>query len=87
MEQRVPKPDIQMKNFEYQPAEVKTRPGAELTWVNNDPVPHTITAEDGSFDSGNIMQGESFTYTFKEKGTFTYYCRIHPRMRGQVVVE
>ncbi|MBE0447129.1 MAG: cupredoxin family copper-binding protein [Actinobacteria bacterium] len=86
MEQRLPEADVQMKNFSFQPSEIRVSPGREVTWINNDPTTHTVTAEDGSFDSGNLEQGEGFSFIFKEKGTFKYYCAIHPGMRGQVVV-
>lgn len=60
--------------------------GASVTWTNTEE-PHTVTARDGSFDSGRIPQGESFTHTFEEAGTFDYFCQIHPAMEGTVVVE
>ncbi|MDA4132330.1 MAG: cupredoxin domain-containing protein [Thaumarchaeota archaeon] len=58
-----------------------------VTWVNNDNAAHTITARDGSFDSGNIGSGGSYTYTFTTPGTYRYYCAYHSWMTGTVVVE
>lgn len=57
-----------------------------VTWVNNDDAPHTVTASDGSFNSGNINAGQSWTHTFTAPGTYSYYCAYHPWMKGTVVV-
>ncbi len=57
-----------------------------VTWVNNDSAPHTVTARDGSFNSGNLDPGKSWTYTFTLPGTYSYYCSYHPWMVGKVIV-
>jgi len=62
-------------------------PGTTVTWTNDDPsMAHTVTAVDGSFDSGNIATGGSFSYTFTTAGEFEYYCTYHPWMRAKVIV-
>jgi plastocyanin len=58
-----------------------------VTWVNDDTAPHTVTANDAGFDSGNVGPGESFTFTFTAPGTYQYYCAYHPWMTGTVVVK
>jgi len=58
-----------------------------VTWVNNDDAPHTVTAKDGSFNSGNLNAGQSWTYTFKTPGTYAYFCSYHPWMKGTVIVK
>ncbi len=58
-----------------------------VTWVNNDSVPHTVTAADGSFNSGNLAAGASYSYTFTTAGTFKYSCNYHAWMTGTVIVE
>jgi plastocyanin len=58
-----------------------------VTWVNKDQAIHTVTATDNSFNSGNILPGASFTYTFTTPGTFTYSCIYHSWMKGTVVVK
>jgi plastocyanin len=58
-----------------------------VTWMNKDQSIHTVTATDKSFDSGNILGGASFTYTFKTAGTYTYVCIYHGWMKGTVVVK
>ena len=58
-----------------------------ITWANNDNAPHTVTANDGSFNSGNLNAGQSWTHTFDTPGTFPYYCSYHPWMKGTVIVK
>jgi nitrite reductase (NO-forming) len=58
-----------------------------VTWTNNDEATHTVTADDGSFDSGYLNQGQTWSYTFTTPGTYTYHCSIHPWMKGTVIVE
>jgi plastocyanin len=62
--------------------------GATVTWTNDDPgMPHSVTAVDGSFDSGILLTGQTFSYTFGAPGEFEYYCTLHPWMRAKVMVE
>ena len=58
-----------------------------VTWTNNDSSPHTVTANDGSFQSGNLAPGQSYTFTFTTPGTYEYHCTYHPWMVGTVVVK
>ncbi|MHB2035250.1 MAG: cupredoxin domain-containing protein [Nitrososphaerales archaeon] len=58
-----------------------------VTWVNNDIAPHTVTADDGSFNSGNLNPGESWTHVFTTPGTYTYHCIYHPWMHGTIIVK
>jgi len=58
-----------------------------VIWTNDDSAEHTVTATDGSFNSGSIEPGQTFAYTFTAPGTYTYYCTIHPWMRGTVIVK
>ena len=58
-----------------------------VTWVNNDDVPHTVTASDGSFNSGNLNAGQSWSHTFTTPGTYTYYCSYHSWMKGTIIVK
>jgi plastocyanin len=70
----------------FNPASLSVSTGATVTWVNNDTTPHTVTADDGSFNSGTIAVGAKFTRVFSTSGTFLYHCTIHPEMTGTVVV-
>ncbi|MHB1908465.1 MAG: cupredoxin domain-containing protein [Nitrososphaerales archaeon] len=58
-----------------------------VTWTNNDNAPHTVTADNGAFDSKNLDSGQSYTFTFTTAGTFTYHCNYHPWMRGTIIVK
>ncbi len=67
------------------PARVKA--GTRVTWTNRDTVSHTVTADDGSFKSGNLATGATFSQEFARVGTFAYKCSIHAEMAGSVIVE
>jgi len=77
---------VQIVEFAYEPEPVVVQVGGKVTWQNEDPAPHTATADDGSFDTGTIEKGKLGSATFKEAGTFTYFCEIHPTMHGSVEV-
>src|SRR5918994_5625710 len=72
-------------NF-FDPPNAAIEPGSTITWTNNGARPHTVTADDGSFDSGVLNPGDSYTVAFDGQGTVTYHCAIHPEMRGSVTV-
>ena len=77
---------VQIVEFSYEPDPVVVQVGGKVIWQNQDSAPHTATADDGSFDTGTIEQGKIGSATFKEAGTFTYICKIHPTMHGTVEV-
>lgn len=77
---------VEIVEFTYQPDPVVVQAGGKVTWQNQDTAPHTATADDGSFDTGTIEKGKTGSATFKEPGTFTYFCEIHPTMHGTVEV-
>ncbi len=60
--------------------------GDTITWTNQDAAPHTATADDGSFDTGELARGQSGSHTFTTAGSFSYVCSIHPSMRATVTV-
>jgi plastocyanin len=66
----------------YSPKTVTANVGDTITWVNKDLFPHTVTARNGRFDSGDIAAGKSWTYTVKADGLFAYFCTYHPTMKG-----
>ena len=67
-------------------ADVAVEPGSTITWINKGNEPHTVTADDGLFDSGVLYPGDSYTVWFGGAGTVPYHCEIHPGMKGSVVV-
>lgn len=77
---------VTIDNYAFSPDSITVSAGTTVTWVNNDTTAHTVTADDGSFDSGNLAPGESFTFTFTSAGSFVYHCNYHPNMEGTVVV-
>lgn len=77
---------VTIAEFAYSPDPVRIQEGGKVIWQNEDSTPHTATADDGSFDTGTIEQGKIGSATFKEAGTFTYHCTIHPTMHGTVEV-
>jgi plastocyanin len=79
---------VEIADLAFAPDEVTIAAGSSVTWVNRDPnLPHTATSDDDIFDSGNLSEGDDFSFTFDEAGTFAYFCQVHPTMRGTVVVE
>jgi plastocyanin len=77
---------VQIVEFSYEPDPVVVQAGGKVIWQNEDTAPHTATADDGSFDTGTIEKGKLGSATFKEAGTFTYFCEVHPTMHGTVEV-
>ena len=77
---------VDIVEFTYQPDPVVVQVGGKVIWQNQDTAPHTATADDGSFDTGTIEKGKLGSETFKDAGTFTYFCEIHPTMHGTVEV-
>lgn len=82
-----PAVDIKIDNFSFDPPTVTVKAGTEITWTNKDDIPHTVVAEDKSFKSKVLDTDEKFTMTASKPGTYTYYCSIHPKMTGKLVVE
>ena len=77
---------VKIIEFAYDPDPVTVQVGGKVIWQNEDTAPHTATADDDSFDTGTIEQGKIKSETFKDAGTFTYFCEIHPTMHGSVEV-
>jgi plastocyanin len=77
---------VSIVDFAFDPAAVEVPVGATVTWTNTGAAPHTATASDGTFDSGELAPGASFSHTFAAAGTFPYVCQIHPQMTGTVTV-
>ncbi len=78
---------VAIEGIAFRPGELTVPAGTEVTWTNQDPTAHTVSAEDDSFDSGVLDPGASFSWTFETTGTVTYLCRIHPDMQGSIRVD
>jgi plastocyanin len=77
---------VEINDFAFNPATIEVPVGTTVTWTNQDSAPHTATADDGSFDTGRLDQGQRGSVTFDQPGTYTYICTFHPNMKGTVVV-
>jgi plastocyanin len=78
---------VEIKNYAFTPPTLTVPPGTTVTWTNADSVPHTATAGDGAFDSGNLNPGQSYSFTFATAGSFPYVCQYHAGMTGTIVVQ
>jgi plastocyanin len=70
----------------FEPGTVKVQPGTTVKWVNNGKHKHTVTSNDGRWDSGDLAPGATYSVTFTRPGTFSYFCRHHKGMKGTIVV-
>lgn len=80
--------NVTVKDFEFAPKELTVNVGDTVAWSNEGPArPHTVTANDGSFDSDKLDVGQGFSFTFTKAGTFTYACKFHDVMQGTITVQ
>jgi plastocyanin len=85
-------PSITIHTFQFSPTSLEVQAGTRVTWMNQDDITHTITSgipgkQDGRFDSRLEGKGATFSYTFTQPGTYTYFCNRHQSMRGEVHVK
>jgi amicyanin len=76
-----------MKNLNYLQSRLQVAVGTTVEWKNNDPLPHTVTSVDKTFNSGLINPGKTYSHTFNKPGTYSYFCTPHPFMKGVIVVK
>jgi len=86
-EPNLPTSAVTIDNFSFSPASITVPVGTTLTWTNRDDIPHTVVSNDKKFKSKALDTDEKFSFTFTEPGTYPYFCSIHPKMVGKVVVE
>jgi plastocyanin len=79
--------EVKIDNFVFGPQTVTVPVGATVTWTNLDDIPHTVVSTDGVFKSKVRDTDEKFSYTFTKAGTYSYFCSVHPKMTGTVVVK
>ena len=77
---------IKIANFTFDPPTLTVKAGTTVTWVNTDDIPHVVSEKNGAFRSGALDTDESFTQAFPTAGTVEYFCAIHPKMTGKIVV-
>ncbi|MEA2596390.1 MAG: hypothetical protein QOF01_2859 [Thermomicrobiales bacterium] len=77
---------VTIQGFAFEPPTLEVPVGTTVTWTNEDVAPHTATAEDGAFDTGQLDEGQDASHTFDQPGSYAYRCDFHPEMQGTVVV-
>jgi len=79
--------EVKVDNFSFGPASLTVAVGTTVTWTNRDDIPHTVVSTDKVFKSKVLDTDEKFSFTFDKAGTYPYFCSIHPKMTGSVVVQ
>ncbi len=82
-----PATDVKIDNFAFAPDTLTVAVGTTVTWTNRDDIPHTVVSTDGTFKSKVRDTDETFSYKFEKAGTYSYFCSIHPKMTGKIVVQ
>jgi plastocyanin len=78
---------VMIQNYAFDPLTLTVKVGTTVTWTNGDNVTHTVTSDTGLFDSGDLAQGATFSYTFTTAGTYAYHCTPHhATMSGTIIV-
>jgi plastocyanin len=78
---------VVIRDFTFEPADVRVRAGDRITWINCDPDQHTSTADGGQWTSPLLSPGDGFTQALPTAGEFSYHCEPHPFMTARVIVE
>jgi plastocyanin len=78
---------VKIDNFSFGPGTLKIPVGTTVSWINRDDIPHTVVSTDGAFKSKVLDTDEKFSFAFSKAGAYPYFCSIHPKMTGKVVVE
>jgi plastocyanin len=86
-QQKAETTEVKIDNFSFGPADVTVPVGATVTWTNRDDIPHTVVSTDKVFKSKVLDTDEKFSFTFSKAGTYPYFCSLHPKMTGKVVVQ
>jgi amicyanin len=89
-EQNNPSDKYQVKidNFSFGPSTLTVPVGSTVTWTNQDDVPHNVVSREGKTLKSPVLDtDQKFSYTFTQAGTYPYYCAIHPKMTGKVIVQ
>lgn len=79
--------EVKIDNFAFTPETITIPAGTQVTWTNRDDIPHNVVSEDKSIKSKALDTDEKFSFTFTKPGTYSYFCSIHPKMKGKVVVQ
>lgn len=78
---------VKIFNYKFDPEVLTVPAGTTVTWTNKDEVPHSVVSSDKRFtQSGGLDTGDTYSYTFKDAGSYEYFCSLHPFMKGKIVV-
>jgi plastocyanin len=88
-QQKLEMTEVKIDNFTFGPAALTVPVGTTVTWMNKDDIPHTVVSTDDSktIKSKVLDTDEKFSFTFSKPGTYPYFCSIHPKMTGKVIVQ
>jgi amicyanin len=78
---------VKIDNFKFGPEDLTVAVGTTVTWTNRDDIPHTVVSTTGAFKSKVLDTDEKFSFTFSTAGTYDYFCSVHPKMTGKVIVQ
>jgi plastocyanin len=78
---------VNIENFAFAAPTITVAAGTTVKWTNNDDIPHTVRAVDGSFHSKAMDTADTYAFTFAKPGVYSYFCSLHPKMVGKVVVK
>jgi plastocyanin len=79
--------EVKIDNFSFGPAALTVPVGTTVSWTNRDDIPHTVVSTDAVFKSKALDTDEKFSFTFSKAGSYPYFCSIHPKMTGKVIVQ
>jgi plastocyanin len=79
--------EVKIDNFVFGPAAITVAAGTTVTWTNRDDIPHTVVSTEKVFKSKVLDTDEKFSFTFTKPGEYPYFCSIHPKMTGKVIVQ
>ncbi len=79
--------EVTIKDFKFDPANLTVPAGSTVTWTNRDTEAHTVDNSKDLFHSKPLANGDKFSYTFKDAGSYPYFCKLHPQMKAQITVK
>jgi plastocyanin len=79
--------EVKIDNFSFSPATITVPAGTTVRWTNRDDIPHTVVNDKETFKSKTLDTDDQYSYTFTKPGTYEYFCSIHPKMTGKVIVQ
>jgi plastocyanin len=78
---------VTIDNFSFGPGELNVAVGTTVKFINHDDIPHSVVENNKAFRSKALDTDDSYSYTFASAGTFSYFCGLHPKMVGKIIVK